>query len=193
MRRLARKLNKFLFLTAIFMIMAFSVFYPGITTASISSPGAAQISSESSLSVADILAKTNAVREENKVDRLTLEEKLQAAAQRKAEDMANNNYFAHTTPSGKTPWQWLNEENYAYQRAGENLAVNFENSSELVQGWMDSPLHKKNLLNGDFEEVGIGVAHGTYEGNDAVYIVEFYATPEKSLSSDVFDRLLAVL
>jgi uncharacterized protein YkwD len=196
MRGQAQKFNKFSFLAAAIPMLIIFGFYSGTTAAQ--NPDkeksrSTQISVNPSFTIVDLLDKTNSAREENNVSRLASEKKLQAAAQKKAEDMAKNNYFAHTAPSGKNPWQWLDEENYIYQKAGENLAVNFENSSELIKGWLDSPSHKKNLLNENFKEVGIGIAQGTFEGRSAVYVVEFYATPEKRLSSDIFNRLLTVL
>ena len=49
---------------------------------------------------------------------------LQEAAEKKAQDMIENNYFAHTSPQGKTPWHWVEESGYDYRYAGENLAIN---------------------------------------------------------------------
>jgi len=50
---------------------------------------------------------------------------LEQAAQLKANDMAEKGYFAHTSPDGKTPWEWLKDVSYPFLAAGENLAVNF--------------------------------------------------------------------
>lgn len=188
MRGQTLKLNKFSFLVAIILMLPLLSFYPEAIMAETDETGSANISVYPSFSAEDLLSKTNAIRGENAIGTLSSDEKLQKAAQRKAEDMAKNGYFAHTAPSGKTPWEWLDEEDYAYLKAGENLAVNFKNSSALIEGWMDSPSHKKNLLNGNFEEVGIGIAYGEFEGKKAVYVVEFYGTEEKGL----IDGLLAM-
>lgn len=121
-----------------------------------------------------LLEETNFYRAKNNIPKLVSNEKLQAAAQKKAEDMAAKNYFSHTSPNGKTPWKWIEEENYHYAFAGENLAVGFENPKKVVLGWMNSPLHRKNVLNGNYREVGFGMARGEFDGESAIYVVGFY-------------------
>lgn len=85
---------------------------------------------------------------------------LARAAQMKAEHMAEKGYFAHDSPNGVTPWQWFQKAGYTYEHAGENLAVNFSDSTDVVQSWMESRLHRKNILETDFTEIGIATARG---------------------------------
>lgn len=102
---------------------------------------------------------------------------LDQAATLKAQDMATKGYFAHTSPEGKTPWYWFNLVGYKYSYAGENLAVNFSDSADVTQAWLDSPLHKANILNRAYKEIGTGVATGTYKGGEAVFVAQLFGTP----------------
>lgn len=98
---------------------------------------------------------------------------LSEAAQLKAEDMANRGYFSHDGPNGEKPWTWLDRVGYDYASAGENLAVDFLDSKEINEAWMNSPKHKENILKNDFQEVGIGVAPGVFEGHETIFVVQF--------------------
>src|SRR3989344_1075380 len=73
-------------------------------------------------------------------------QKLDEAALLKAQNMIQNGYFSHTSPSGLTPWYWFGQVGYNYQFAGENLAVGFYESQEVYNAWMNSPSHRENLL-----------------------------------------------
>lgn len=105
---------------------------------------------------------------------------LVQAAQMKANDMAAKGYFAHTSPSGVTPWYWFGQAGYKYVRAGENLAVNFNDSSLLHQAWMNSPTHRANIVNGYYTEVGIAMANGIYKGREATFVVQLFGQPAKA-------------
>jgi hypothetical protein len=120
---------------------------------------------------------TNKNRSENKVPALTANELLQKAAQLKANDMATKGYFAHTSPEGVTPWHWLDVAGYTYKYAGENLAVNFYDSQDVENAWMNSPTHRANLLNDRFTEIGIATARGLYQGREAVFVAQFFGRP----------------
>jgi hypothetical protein len=102
---------------------------------------------------------------------------LDAAAKLKAEDMARNEYFAHFSPAGVSPWHWFDEAGYVYAYAGENLAIHFTDSTEVVDAWMNSPAHRENIVNGVYTEIGVGTAKGKYEGYDTVYVVQLFGTP----------------
>jgi hypothetical protein len=120
---------------------------------------------------------TNASRSSNNVAPLTISPLLQVAAQDKANDMVANNYFAHTSPAGVTPWDWFEKVDYNFIYAGENLAVNFSDSQDVTNAWMNSPEHRANILNTNFTQIGMATATGTYEGHPAVYVVELFGTP----------------
>lgn len=102
---------------------------------------------------------------------------LDAAATLKAKDMAKNEYFSHFSPAGVSPWYWFKEAGYVYAHAGENLAIHFTDSSEVVEAWMNSPTHRENIVNGTYTEIGVGTAKGMYEGYDTVYVVQLFGSP----------------
>lgn len=120
---------------------------------------------------------TNAERSQNAETPLQRNAVLDAAARLKAEDMAKNEYFAHFSPTGVSPWHWFDEVDYVYAHAGENLAIHFTDSSEVVEAWMNSPAHRDNIVNGKYTEIGVGTAKGTYDGYDTVYVVQLFGTP----------------
>ncbi len=130
---------------------------------------------------ASITTFTNAQRSGLRAPALTENALLAKAAQAKAEDMALRGYFSHNTPDGKRPWVWLDEVGYNYQYAGENLAVRFVDSSEVVNAWMRSPSHRANIVNPSYREVGVGVADGLYRGQPATYVVQFFGTKRNSI------------
>jgi hypothetical protein len=124
---------------------------------------------------------TNQNREEEGLYQLKRNPLLDQAAKLKAEDMASKEYFAHTSPEGVTPWYWFDLVGYDYLYAGENLAVNFFDSSDIDQAWMESPKHKKNIINKNFSEIGIGLANGRYKNKETIFVVQLFGTPKKEV------------
>jgi uncharacterized protein YkwD len=123
---------------------------------------------------------------------LSVSGELQKAAQLKANDMAARGYFSHVSPDGKTPWHWFDSVGYAFKYAGENLAVNFEDSKEVYDAWLASPEHKANILNSKFTEIGIATAEGVYKDKKAVFIVQLFGAPaQESLSAEALDKVSA--
>lgn len=108
---------------------------------------------------------------------------LDQAAQLKAEDMVQNQYFAHTSPTGVTPWFWFSKVGYLYQYAGENLAVGFYDSDQVYQAWLNSPEHKANLLNPNYQDTGIAVLPGLGQSATIVVVQLFGSTPPVSTPS----------
>ena len=103
--------------------------------------------------------------------------KLDEAAQLKAENMVANDYFAHTSPTGITPWYWFSAVGYNYKYAGENLAVGFFDSQEVYNAWLNSPEHKANILNPNYKEFGTAVLSGFGPNNSIIVVQEFGALP----------------
>lgn len=120
---------------------------------------------------------TNTQRTEVALPALTRNPVLDAAATLKAQDMAKNSYFSHDSPTGVTPWHWFKEAGYPFVNAGENLAVYFNDSGEVVDAWMKSPTHRANIVGSQYREIGVGTAKGTYEGFDTVFVVQLFGTP----------------
>ncbi len=126
-----------------------------------------------------IVSLANENRTENKIGNLTINPILELAAQRKANDMATKGYFAHTSPDGKTPWYWFEDVGYDFVYAGENLAVNFSDSEEVDDAWMNSAGHRANILNSKFTEIGVATARGFYKGYETVFVVQMFGKPQE--------------
>ena len=131
----------------------------------------------SALTAGNIVALSNQDRAGAGTGALTYDAALSRAAQAKANDMAANGYFAHVDPQGRQPWYWMKKAGYYYTSAGENLAVNFSDADTLNSAWMNSPLHKANIMSSKYSRIGIGIAHGTYQGKPATFVVQFFAKP----------------
>lgn len=128
----------------------------------------------SNISVNDLLANTNAQREKAGLPPLTLNSQLSQAAQAKGEDMFAHQYWAHVSPSGTDPWFFINQQNYRYLFAGENLARDFADSPAVVSAWMQSPTHKENLLNSRYKDVGFAVVNGKYGDYETTIVVQMF-------------------
>ncbi len=120
---------------------------------------------------------TNQDRQENNIGSLANNPLLEKAARLKADDMAAKGYFDHTSPDGKSPWYWLDQVGYSFEEAGENLAVNFSDSSEIDKAWMNSLPHRENIVNKNFTEIGIAASRGLYKGKETVFVVQFFGRP----------------
>ena len=131
------------------------------------------------MSRSGLLSSTNSKRSANGVGSLTANSQLNSAAQAKANDMVARDYWSHNTPDGNPPWVFIDAQGYAYTKAGENLAYGFSTSSATVTGWMNSPSHKANMLDGAFTEVGFGFANSSdYVGTgEETVVVAMYAKP----------------
>ncbi|MBI2048513.1 MAG: hypothetical protein HYT30_01130 [Parcubacteria group bacterium] len=123
---------------------------------------------------------TNADRRGSGAEVLSVNPQLVAAAQAKANDMAQKGYFSHTGPDGREPWAWIQEAGYAYQHAGENLAIQFSDSAEVERAWLNSPKHRENLLSKHFTEIGVATAYGTYQGQPTTFVVQMFGSPRVS-------------
>jgi hypothetical protein len=134
-----------------------------------------------------VIGITNQSRAQENILPLRENPLLSKAAQAKAEDMLANGYFAHNSPQGKTPWDFINLAGYSYITAGENLAVNFTEAESIGDAWMNSPSHRANILNKNYEEIGVGIATGEYKGQSATFVVQMFGThtEQKIALSDV--------
>ncbi len=139
------------------------------------SPSAAVYSS--AITINNVLSLTNESRAAYQVSALSLNSKLTSAAQAKADDMAAKGYFSHTSPDGHSPWWFVQQTGYSYMAAGENLAVDFTEAENVETAWMNSPGHRANILNKNYEQIGIGIASGQFQGHDTTFVVQMFATP----------------
>ena len=119
-----------------------------------------------------ILVLVNAEREKENLTLLTLNSDLNTAAAKKATDMFGKNYWAHISPTGTTPWQFITDSGYQYLYAGENLAKSVNTSDEVVKAWMNSPTHRANIMKKEYTDIGLAVMNGSLNGEETTLVVQ---------------------
>ncbi len=94
---------------------------------------------------------------------LTLSEELSRVARIKSQDMADKNYFSHTSPTYGDPFQMMRSFGIKFGYAGENIAKGYRGAESVMNGWMNSSGHRANILNANFKKIGVGYveARGT--------------------------------
>jgi uncharacterized protein YkwD len=120
-----------------------------------------------------VLDLTNAERKKADLPPLTANPKLFEAARGHAANMAKQNKLEHTL-DGKTLADRVIATGYKFSRAGENIGGKQQTPKDAVNAWMNSPLHKDNLLNKRFTDVGLAVAKSA---NGDRYWVQVFAAP----------------
>ena len=151
-------------------------------TASSSEPGVP--SGEGALNQREILDIVNQERGKAGLQPLGFNVRLSAIAEGKAVDMINKQYFAHVSPSGTDVAQLAKMYGYEYIFLGENLAMgDFFSSKDVMEGWMNSPGHRANILNKNYTEIGISALRGNYQGRVVWYAVQEFGKPLSSCPS----------
>ena len=112
----------------------------------------------------------NKQRTQNGLSALKLDTETLRVARIKAQDMVDNNYFSHNSPTYGTPFNMLKSFGVSYKSAGENIAGNSSNSS-AVTAWMNSSGHRANILNSSYNYTGIAVVNGSKYGK--IYVQMF--------------------
>ena len=112
----------------------------------------------------------NEQRAKNGLPALKIDMEVQRVARIKAQDMVNNNYFSHTSPTYGSPFDMLKSFGISYKSAGENIAGNSSNSA-AVTAWMNSSGHRANILNSSYNYTGVGVVTGSKYGK--IYVQMF--------------------
>jgi uncharacterized YkwD family protein len=110
-----------------------------------------------------ILSLVNAERAKYGLSALTLDASLSKVAQAKAQDLHDNHYFAHESPTYGTPFEMMRAFGISYRSAGENIAMGYSSAQAVMTGWMNSEGHRANILNASYTTLGVGyVADGNY-------------------------------
>ena len=129
-----------------------------------------------SISEQNIIALTNDSRAAFNEQALTQNTALDTAAELKAEDMLDNQYFSHVSPDGLSASDFITNAGYNYIIAGENIAINYYSDTGAAEGWVNNPEHTSTTLDGDYENIGVGIVEGDYRGIPAVIVVEMFGT-----------------
>ena len=147
--------------------------YPGTSnqgTSSNTNNNTGTISTSMNNDEKEVFDLINKQRTQNGLSPLKENSELQRVAKIKSQDMVNNNYFSHTSPTYGSPFDMMKSFKISYNTAGENIAGNSSNSG-AVTAWMNSPGHRANILNSSFNQTGIGVVTGSKYGK--IYVQMF--------------------
>lgn len=155
-------------------LLILAVFGSGLYLIKLKAP---QILGQVTFSADQIVALTNSKRAQSGLGPLAVNSQLAQAANSKAGDMYAVDYWAHNSPSGKTPWSFISAAGYRYLYAGENLARDFSDAQSVVEAWMASSSHRSNILDDHFREIGVAVASGDLEGREVILVVQMFGTP----------------
>lgn len=111
----------------------------------------------------EVVRLVNAERAKYGLSALTEDWELSRVARYKSQDMHDNRYFAHSSPTYGTPFQMIRAFGLSYRAAGENIAMGYPTPAAVVAGWMNSEGHRANILSGSYTRIGVGyVADGHY-------------------------------
>ncbi|MHB0969188.1 MAG: CAP domain-containing protein [Thermoanaerobaculia bacterium] len=135
---------------------------PGILSFAFALLAAAAVAGEPprDITVNSLLSEINRQRLVHRLPPLRLEPRLVRAAELRMRDMEEQRYWDHVDPSGNTPFEWLRVSGYDFELAGENLAQGFESPQILVEAWMESEGHRRNLLAPRYSEAGVAIIDG---------------------------------
>lgn len=129
-----------------------------------------------------IIALTNRERETLGLSSLKMDPLLNKVAQAKGADMIALDYWAHNSPRGVTPWVFITDAGYNYLYAGENLARDFAAPEAVVAAWMASPTHRDNMVNPHYEDTGVAVIDGFFQGHETTLVVQMFGKNIASLA-----------
>ena len=104
----------------------------------------------------EVLKLTNEFRQQNGLKPLVLDQSLERAADQHTKAMAEDDFFSHTGKDGTRPWNRAQNAGYESGFVGENIAAGYRTPEAVVQGWIDSPGHRANMLNANYNEIGLG-------------------------------------
>jgi len=121
-----------------------------------------------------VLELTNEERAKNNLHPLTWNATLAQAGADHCQDMIDKNYFEHVSPTGTTPGDRATAAGYHWMLVGENIAAGYKSPESVVEGWMNSPDHKENILRKEFKELGVGIRVGP---NRRYYWAQEFGTP----------------
>lgn len=132
----------------------------------------------------DLMQRINTERTNRFIPSLITNSKLITAATSKSNDMLARSYFAHVDPDGNYAWYRIENAGYKpYITLGENLAMDFSESSSVVEAWMNSPTHRSNIVNEKFQDQGLAAIYGLYEqGHYTIAVTSLFGSLLKQAS-----------
>ena len=141
-------------------IKNYSLIYPG---QKITIPEKVTASADISAYEKEVIRLVNEIRTKNGLKELITDTELCRVARVKSQDMKNNNYFSHESPTYGSPFDMMERFGISYRAAGENIAKGQSSPQAVVNAWMNSQGHRKNILSSSYTHIGVGhVASGNY-------------------------------
>ena len=119
-----------------------------------------QLESTVSSYESEVIRLVNEIRQQNGLRPLAANWKLYRMAHNKSQNMRDNCYFSHNSPTYGTPFQMLSAFGLSYRTAGENIAKGYASPQAVVNGWMNSSGHRANILNASYTQIGVGYVSG---------------------------------
>ena len=119
-----------------------------------------QLESTVSSYESEVIRLVNEIRQQNGLRPLAANWELSRVARYKYQDMRDNGYFSHNSPTYGTPFQMLSAFGLSYRTAGENIAKGYASPQAVVNGWMNSSGHRANILNASYTQIGVGYVSG---------------------------------
>lgn len=107
-----------------------------------------------------VVTLVNEERAKEGLKPLELDTELSDVAREKSKDMMDKGYFDHTSPTYGSPFDMMKQFGIEYSSAGENIAKGQKTPEEVMEGWMNSDGHRKNIMNPDFTHIGVGFVEG---------------------------------
>lgn len=138
----------------------------------------------SAISAKAIINLTNQARVENNLPTLKVNYLLTKAAENKAQAIIKNQFFAHNQPDGKKFSEWVKEEDYHYLIVGENLAMGFGSNEAIINAWMQSPMHRENILKQEYQDIGLAVVKAKMNNEETYIIVQYFGKTDNSTLSE---------
>ena len=133
--------------------------------------------------IEQVVELTNVERAKEGLQPLKLNDRLLDAAQDHSNDMAQDDFFSHTGADGSTVGDRVRASGYQYSTAGENIAAGQTTAAQVVEGWMNSPGHRANILNPNYTEIGVGyeyLQNDTGSVNYNHYWTQVFGTPSNN-------------
>jgi hypothetical protein len=171
----------------VFVVLLFNIFSSKILPPELFKVYAADID------INELVNSANSERLARGIKPLTIDSRLVSAAKSKGEDMINKDYWSHYGPNNESPWDFILGAGYDYTYAGENLAKDFSSAAPIHSAWMASPSHRDNIINPSFENIGIAVVEGDFQGENTSIVVQMFGSTEtgniENINSEESSRL----
>lgn len=122
----------------------------------------------------EVVRLVNIERSKIGLQTLKINWQLSRVARYKSQDMATKGYFSHTSPTYGSPFKMMESFGIKFSAAGENIAMGQRTPAEVMNGWMNSPGHKANILSASYWEIGVGLAKSS---NGTLYWTQEFIKP----------------